>query len=160
MATLSNTDIVVCHKIKTDKEVINFNSGYYSSITFKEIFSQAQFVIHRCTLIWWESWPCPYNKGMWGSKHMAPLILNLGTRWRQVINFTPQPLYPKRRMPRTQWIGGWECVKACWMLWRRENEKSLAPSWNQTPDHPAHSLVTIPTLIRTISHKYNKQEES
>jgi len=33
MAMLSNTDIVVCHKINTDKEVINFNSGCFSSVT-------------------------------------------------------------------------------------------------------------------------------
>jgi hypothetical protein len=35
-----------------------------------------------------------------GSRGVAPLILNLGTRWRWVVNFTPQPLYPWER---TSW---------------------------------------------------------
>jgi len=26
---------------------------------------------------------------------MAPLILNLGIRWRRVVNATPRPLYPR-----------------------------------------------------------------
>jgi hypothetical protein len=28
-----------------------------------------------------------------------PLILNLGTRWRRVVNFTPRPLYLRKRIP-------------------------------------------------------------
>jgi hypothetical protein len=31
-----------------------------------------------------------------GSRGTAPLILNLGTRWRWVVNFTPRPLYPRK----------------------------------------------------------------
>jgi hypothetical protein len=34
-----------------------------------------------------------------GSTGIAPLILNLGTRWKWVVNFTPQPFYPKERTP-------------------------------------------------------------
>jgi len=30
---------------------------------------------------------------------IAPLILNLGTRWRRVFNLTPRPLYPEERIP-------------------------------------------------------------
>jgi hypothetical protein len=29
-----------------------------------------------------------------GSTHMAPPILNFRARWREVVNITPQPLYP------------------------------------------------------------------
>jgi len=27
--------------------------------------------------------------------YISPLILNLGTRWRRVFNFTPRPLYSR-----------------------------------------------------------------
>jgi hypothetical protein len=30
---------------------------------------------------------------------IAPRILNLGTRWRWVVSFTPQPLYPQGKSP-------------------------------------------------------------
>ena len=30
-----------------------------------------------------------------GSEDRPPLILNLDTRWREVINFTTRPLYPR-----------------------------------------------------------------
>jgi hypothetical protein len=41
---------------------------------------------------------------------IAPRILDLGTRWRWVVSFTPRPLYPqgKRRNSVTHWLGG--CV--------------------------------------------------
>ena len=29
----------------------------------------------------------------------APLILNFGTRWRWLVNFTPWPLYPRESAP-------------------------------------------------------------
>jgi hypothetical protein len=32
---------------------------------------------------------------------IAPPILNLTTRWRSVVNFTPRPLYPWKRSPPT-----------------------------------------------------------
>jgi hypothetical protein len=41
----------------------------------------------------------------WGSGGIAPCILDLGTRWRWVVNFTPWPLYPRERAPSTHWIG-------------------------------------------------------
>jgi hypothetical protein len=34
-------------------------------------------------------------KAYWGSGGIAPRILNLGTRWRWVVSFTPRPLYPQ-----------------------------------------------------------------
>jgi hypothetical protein len=37
----------------------------------------------------------------------GPLILNLGSRWRWVVKFTPLPLYLLGKNPSTQWIGGW-----------------------------------------------------
>jgi hypothetical protein len=34
-------------------------------------------------------------KTFWGSGCIAPRILDLGTRWRWVVSFTPRPLYPQ-----------------------------------------------------------------
>jgi len=34
---------------------------------------------------------------VWGSGETPPRILNLGTRCRWVVNFTPRPLYPREK---------------------------------------------------------------
>jgi hypothetical protein len=40
-------------------------------------------------------------KAYWGNGDIAPGILDLGTRWRWVVSFTPQPLYPQgKTLPR------------------------------------------------------------
>jgi hypothetical protein len=36
-------------------------------------------------------------KAYWGNGDIPPRILDLGTRWRRVVSFTPRPLYPQRR---------------------------------------------------------------
>jgi hypothetical protein len=38
-------------------------------------------------------------KTWWGSGGIAPYILDLGTTWRWVVNFTPRPLYPQGNSP-------------------------------------------------------------
>ena len=55
-----------------------------------------------------------------GNKGTAPLSLNLSTSCRWVNNFTPWPLYPRKRTP--------EPVCMCW-----KREKSLTPTgiWTQ-----------------------------
>ena len=67
-------------------------------------------------------------------------ILNLGTRWSSVVSFTPWLLYPgEGTVVSVQKEAGW-VPEAVWTLWRRD--KSHAPTQIQTPDCPAHSLVT------------------
>jgi hypothetical protein len=39
------------------------------------------------------------GKGVLGSGGIAPRILDLGTRWRWVVSFTPRPLYPRGNSP-------------------------------------------------------------
>jgi hypothetical protein len=68
------------------------------------------------------------HEDVWGSGGIASNILELGIRWRWVINFTPRPLYPEEWAPGTHWIGGW--VGPVWTLWRN---KSLSPVGNRTP---------------------------
>jgi hypothetical protein len=36
-----------------------------------------------------------------------PHFLDLITRWRRVVSFTPLPLYPRKKNPVACWIGGW-----------------------------------------------------
>jgi hypothetical protein len=38
-------------------------------------------------------------KAYWGSRGIAPCILDLGTRWRCVISFMPQLLYYQGKSP-------------------------------------------------------------
>jgi len=35
----------------------------------------------------------------WGRGDTVPRILDLGTRWRRVVNFTPRPHYPQGKRP-------------------------------------------------------------
>jgi hypothetical protein len=35
----------------------------------------------------------------WGIGGIVPRILDLGTRWRWVVSFTPRPLYPHGKSP-------------------------------------------------------------
>jgi hypothetical protein len=39
-------------------------------------------------------------KVYWGSVGTIPRILELGTRWRRVVSFTPRPLYAQGKSPR------------------------------------------------------------
>jgi hypothetical protein len=46
-------------------------------------------------------------KTYWGNRCIVLRILDLGTRWRSVVSFTPRPLYPREGAHGTHWIGGW-----------------------------------------------------
>jgi hypothetical protein len=39
-----------------------------------------------------------------GEWKYSSIIFDLGTRWRWVVNFTPQSLYPGEIVPGTHWI--------------------------------------------------------
>jgi len=51
-------------------------------------------------------------KMYWGSGGIASGILNLDTRGKWVVSFTPQPLYPQGRVPGTHCAGGWVGTRA------------------------------------------------
>jgi hypothetical protein len=46
-------------------------------------------------------------KTYWASGGIAPRVLDLGTKWRSAVSFTPWPLYPQGKSPGNIWIGGW-----------------------------------------------------
>ena len=53
------------------------------------------------------SCPFPRHEGVWGSRSITPLILNIGARGRQVFNFTPRTIYFLEWSPGTHWTGRW-----------------------------------------------------
>jgi hypothetical protein len=59
-----------------------------------------------------------------GSGGLAPLILNLSTRWRSAVNCTPRPLYPR---PGSSGLG----------------EKKILFARDRTPDRPTHYLANL-----------------
>jgi len=44
-------------------------------------------------------------KAYWESGGIFPCVLDIGTRWRWVVSFTPPSLYPRERAPGTHWTG-------------------------------------------------------
>jgi hypothetical protein len=85
-----------------------------------------------------------------GRRGISPLILNLGTLWRWVVNFMPHaaalpqyPLYRRMVGPQTDWT-----------FWGRG--KYLASAGIRTLDHPARRLDTTPSTLPQSSRHYTK----
>jgi hypothetical protein len=79
----------------------------------------------------------PYREGI----GLTPLILNLGSRWRGMLNFTPRPLCPRERiLVPIELLASW-APEPVWTFWRRH--KSLALVGVRITDRPTHSPVTI-----------------
>jgi len=68
---------------------------------------------------------------------IAPLILDLGAKWRWVVNFTPRPLSPLANSPGTHRIEVSVCPGSVWPFRRRE--KSLPSTGNRNPKPPARA---------------------
>jgi hypothetical protein len=72
----------------------------------------------------------------WGSGTVAPRILDLGSRWRWVVSFTPRLLYPQGKRP---WypldrrLGGAQSRSG------HGDEKFSAFAGTRIPDHPVRS---------------------
>jgi hypothetical protein len=49
-----------------------------------------------------------------GNGRTAASHFDLGTRWRRVVSFTPQPFTPEEKAPSTHWTGSWLGPRACW----------------------------------------------
>jgi hypothetical protein len=47
-------------------------------------------------------------------------FLTFATKWRTVVNSTPQPFYPPRKNPCSLWIRGWVVLQPVWTFQRRE----------------------------------------
>jgi hypothetical protein len=73
-------------------------------------------------------------KTYWGSGGIAPRILDLGTRWRCVVSFTP-----RERASSTHWIGGLVGSRA--VLDAVVKRKIHSPSRKSNPRTPTVQTV-------------------
>jgi hypothetical protein len=76
-----------------------------------------------------------------GGWRYSSTILDLSTRWRWVVSFTPLPLYPRGNSPRyplDRRVGGRK------VIWTRE--KIHCPCRKSNPNRPAHELCQLQIL--------------
>jgi hypothetical protein len=82
----------------------------------------------------------PRHEDIWWNGGIAPWILNLDARWRWVVSFMTQPLYPRRKSlrklfrPFFRWNWGWV-------------NPTLPLPWTELrfPGHPVLSPVAVLT---------------
>jgi hypothetical protein len=71
---------------------------------------------------------------------IAPLTINLGTRWNWVVKFMPRPLHP-RKEPRTHW--GWMDPRAGLHVFLEQREIFPLPRFEpRTVQFVPYSLYT------------------
>jgi hypothetical protein len=83
----------------------------------------------------------PRHGDVWGSGGIAARILNLCTRWRRVISFTPLLLYSPGKAPGSHGIRGWVGPRAG--LDAVAKRKNPYPCQESKFGRPTHSVVTI-----------------
>ena len=97
----------------------------------RNLFSLQNFIgmLKSWRLFWKDKW-CAWANGKFvpllaavtckGSRGMGLIPLNLGTRWRWLVSFSPRPLCPPQRTSvRFEWEAGWVPDPA-WKFWREE----------------------------------------
>jgi hypothetical protein len=88
-------------------------------------------------------------KTYWWSGGIVPHLLDLGTRWKWVVSFTSQPLYPQRKSPGTHWIGGWVGPRAVLDMVVKRKIPSPHWEWNR------RTLIVQPVAQRC-TEKFNE----
>jgi hypothetical protein len=73
---------------------------------------------------------------------MSSKTYGFGTSWRQVVRFTPRPLYPRERAPSTHCVGGLLGPRAGLV----EKRKNSFPYWESNPG--TRSFITVFTTIK------------
>jgi hypothetical protein len=98
-----------------------------------------------------------------GERRYSSTILDLDTRCRWVISFTPLPLYPREWVHGTHLLGGWVGSESIYRMWMKEKP---CPCWASKPSLPAccpspcrlnyfNSVITIsPPLTGNDSNRY------
>jgi hypothetical protein len=74
-----------------------------------------------------------------GEWSYSSTILDLDTRWRLVVSFTPRPLYPWERSPCTHWMRDW--VDRRGGLEAVEKRKMVCPCRESNPGRPTRSAL-------------------
>jgi hypothetical protein len=79
-----------------------------------------------------------------GNRGIAPLILNLGTKWRWVVNFTTLQLYfQERTCAQVEQETGWY-PEPVWTLWEKESSFFLILEFEFRAVEPAAQLPYRP----------------
>jgi hypothetical protein len=91
------------------------------------------------------------TKVYWGSRCIAPLILNLGARWGEWSASRPGCFIPGKTTPDTHCTGGWVGPRAG--LDDVTKRKILNPYRESNPGCPARSLVTVSTELSRLCFK-------
>jgi hypothetical protein len=93
------------------------------------------------------------TKAYWESEGLAPLILDLGTRWNWVVSFTPQPLYPKEKStwyPLVRRLGGSQSRSGR----GGEEKNSQPPPGRDDKEKSSHPLPGIdPPIIQPVAQR-------
>ena len=70
----------------------------------------------------------------------------------RLISLMPRLIYPQERaLVSIDYEAVW-CLELVWILWRRK-KKSLSPDGTENLDLPAHSLLTILTMLLQLQIK-------
>jgi hypothetical protein len=86
-----------------------------------------------------------------GSGDLVPLILNVGARWRWLVNFTPRPLCPRERILVPIEYEVMNVPDSVWML--LEKRQIFAPAGYRSTDLPARRIVSVLTTpVQLRSH--------
>jgi hypothetical protein len=88
---------------------------------------------------------CRCENYKWGSGGIDPCFLDLGTKWRWVVSFTPRPLYPlgkSLRYPSQRRLGG------------TQTSHSLQKFWYYEKKH--ERKIFIVTVVHKLRIKLNK----
>jgi hypothetical protein len=76
-----------------------------------------------------------------GSRHVAPLVLNLGIRWSRVVNFMPQLLYHRKRtLIHIEYETGWT-REPFQMFWIREKYSCILSAFKALTCQPVAQLM-------------------
>ena len=95
--------------------------------------------------------PCPRYGGVWGSRVIAPFILNLGNRWRWVVKFMPRRLHLQNRTPvavryETQICNLVQWYNALQIRGRKEREGGaggMVEGWSRIRNENIEKLFTV-----------------
>jgi hypothetical protein len=97
-----------------------------------------------------------HHEDVWGTRSMDPGFLSLGTSWKWVVSFTPQPLYPEYVIAfGTHWIGRMNPRSGLNVMERRTFLALPSLAWNNiTLQHlvPHHLLSNITDALSYMQH--------
>ena len=141
--------ILVFHEVQRGTQLLSSSNQGFSPVHRKYKF--------KCHTLWYFSRATSESKvfalweAVWGSRGRAPLILNLGTRWRWL-------LFPSEEDPvaRTNCEAG-GALKSVWTFWRTEKLKYLAAAADQMICWTSCGLPVTITTELSVFHIENRQ---